>query len=479
MNVRLLIVLCVLGSLGSLGAPVATASAAPAAAPQTGAETAANAELEATLAKLADPNPTTRLAAVDAIAATSPDAFSALEARLLRTPEAGPGPMWLVLDKVKKQGPSENAAPDETVLARAVVTAGNTAGHRALAFLLAGIRASERQAGVVGARVLVRIAVDHKGLLKPHATAALRRMGDHAVAALVEVRRDNDKELRTFANKTLDAMGKFLPSDAVQVHDPQALADVLVAFGKTKDPDAMRAIVPYLNADRAPVREAARTAIAQYGNDAKPVLDEAFTQFTGEKPGADWPAKKTLDALVLAYDKVRLAEAFKLLDEGIAHRDAGRLEEAVASFDALLARAPQFERKAELASSYHELGRKKEPSDRPAARVLYAKAARLAVGTQLAGAIEADVAVLDTQELLDRGVADTSLLQRALAVDPSHQRARDMLQRIENDTRTKDDRFRRMALAAFVGVVVTVLSILFIGKREERRPPTPRRPIRV
>ncbi len=461
-----------------LSASLAFASAASAAPTDPASATsAATTELDANIARLADANPATRTLAVDAIASTGPDGFGALETRLLRTPEAGAGPMWLVLDKVKKAAGDDTAKSVEELM-RAVVAQGNAPGNKSLALLLAGIRAAEKQGGTPGARVLVRIAVDHKGLLKSHAAGALKRMGDHAVAALVEVRRDTDKELRGFANKTLDAMGKFLPSDAVQVHDPQALADVITAFGKTKDPDAMRAIVPYLNADRAPVREAARWAIAQYGNDARPILEETHDQFTGDKAGKDWAADKILKALIVAYDKVRLAEVFKLLDEGIAHRDAGRLEEAVASFDALLARAPQFERRAELAGAYHELARKKEASDRPAARLLFAKAARLAAGTPLAATIEADLAVLDTQDLLARGIADTSLLQKALALDPSHVRARDLLQKIENDARDREDRFRRYALAAFAGVVATLAAILFLGRKPPERP-TPRRPVRI
>jgi tetratricopeptide (TPR) repeat protein len=438
-------------------------------------------EIDASIARLGDANVAVRTLAVDALAGTAADAFSALDARLSRTPEAGPGPMWLVLDKVKKANTekTDDTAKSVDDLMHAVVAAGNSPGHKSLALLLAGIRASEKQGGVAGARVLVRIATDHKGLLKSYASGALKRMGDHAVAALVEVRRDTDKELRGFANKLLDSMGKFLPQDAVQVHDPQALADVITAFGKTKDPDAMRAIIPYLNADRAPVREAARWAIAQYGNDARPILEETYDQFTGDKAPKDWPADKILKGLIVAYDRVRLAEVFKLLDEGIAHRDAGRLEEAVASFDALLARAPQFDRRAELAPAYHELARKKESSDRAAARLLYGKAARLAAGTPIAATIEADLAVLDTEDLLARGIADTSLLQKALAVDPNHTRARDLLQKIENDARAREDRFRRFALAGFAGVVATIAAVLFLGRKSASPPPSPRRPIRI
>jgi hypothetical protein len=87
--------------------------------------------------------------------------------------------------------------------------------------------------------------------------------------------------------------------------------------------------------------------------------------------------------------------------------------------------------------------------------------------------------VLDTRELLDRGVADTSLLLKALANDPGHARARDLLQRIENDTRAREDRFRRFAIAGFAGILVTLAAILFLGRKSPTPPPSPRRPIRI
>ncbi len=456
-------------------ASTALAGPASAAPPVPSTSTSAavpTAEVDGAIAKLADPTPSVRIGAAQALSTTAPEAFPALEARVLE-PGSGPGPMWLVLDKAKKSLPP--GSPDDADVFIAVVTAGNTPAHRALALVLAGMKAAEKQGNVAGARLLVRVAVAHKGMLKSTATAGLKRMGDHAVAALLEVRNDADKDLRGWANKTLDGLGKFLPSDAVQVKDPQALADVLTAFGKTKDPDAARVLTSYLNADRAPVRDAARWAIAQYGNDGRLALKEAYEAFTSEKVGDDWSAKRLLDALVVAHDKVRLADVFKLFDEGKAHRDAGRLEEAVASYDALLARAPLFERRAELAGAYVDLARKKEPTDRPAARAHYAKAARLAAGTPLGATIDADVAYLDTLDLLDRGVADPSLLQRALASAPDHARCRELLARLDADSRRADDRLRRYALAGGAGLLAAILALLFVGKKSPPKT-TPKAP---
>lgn len=449
-----------------------TTSASNAATPSVGAR-----DLDAAIAKLADNDISTRKLGALAIVDTPRDAIPLLEVRLLRAPEAGPGPMWLALDKAKKTLPEK----EESIgaILDAVVTSGNGPGARSLALLLAGMQACERQAGVAGARVIVRLAVENKGLLKSIATASIKRLGDHAVAALIEVRRDSDKELRGFANRMLDGLGKFLPSDAVQVKDPQDLADVLVAFGKIRDQDAIRVILSYLNAERAQVREAARWSIAQFGADARPALKETYDNFTGDRAPDDWSAEKILSSLVQAYDKVRLAEVYKLLDEGIAARDAGRLEEAIAAFDALLARAPTFERKAELAPAYVDLAHKKMSSDRSAGRALLAKALRLAQGTPLAATIESELDTMDARDLLDHGVADVTLLHRAIELDPNNVVARDMLQRLENDAVARDAKLRRWAASGAVGLFVVVLAILFIGKKKNGKPPIARRPIRI
>ncbi len=451
------------------GAPAATMPAAPSASASVGA-----AEIDAAIAHLAAGDVAVRRAAARALASTPADALPVLEKRLLAAPEGGTGPIWVTYDRLRKSVPP-GVKDEELDLVEAAVVAGNGAGPCGLALMLAGMRSAERQGGVVGARVLVKLAVEHKGIFKPLVTAALKRMGDHAVAALVEVRRDPDKDLRNFSNRVLDGMGRFLPQDAVQVKDPQSLADVLVAFGKTKDPDALRVVINYLNADRVAVRDAARWAIAQYGADAKPLLKETYEAFSSEKVGDDWTAEKLLSSLLGAYDKVRLAEVYRLLDEGVAARDAGRLEDAVGSFDALLARAPTFDRRAELAPAYFELGKRVVAKDPQRGRALLAKAARLAVGTPLAATIDAELTFCDAQVLLDHGVADTAMLRKVLALDPSHSGAKELLARLDAEERVRDDRFRRWAGALAAGLVAALAAVMLVG-RGRKLPTAPHRP---
>lgn len=480
-NLRNAFALVALSASLALASPASAAvpTPPPAAPSASASSTLGAAEIDATIARLADADAEIRKGAARALSSTPVDALPLLEVRVLRAPDGGTGPIWLTYDKLKKSLPA-GTKEDDFDWSTAAAGAGNGPGPRGLALIAAGMRAAERQGGVVGARLLVKLTAEHKGIFKPLSTSALKRMGDHAVAALIEVRRDPDKDLRNLANKLLDGMGRFLPQDAVQVKDPQSLAEVLVAFGKTKDPDALRVVISYLNADRVAVRDSARWAVAQYGDGAKPLLKETYEAFSGEKVSDDVAADKLLSSLLGAYDKVRLAEVFHLLDEGIAHRDAGRLEEAVTAFDALLARAPTFDRRAELAPPYFELGKRAGAKDRTQGRVLMSKAARLAAGTPLSASIEAELTFLDAQDLLERGVADTALLRKVVQLDPNHQGARDLLTRLESEERVRDDRFRRWAGAGAAGLVAALLAVLLVGRGKKAPPPqSPRRPVRV
>jgi hypothetical protein len=455
------------GPVASAPSSARSAQSAPSSAASNVTASVGSAEIDAAIASLADANPLVRKTAAASLADLPGDVVGALEPRLLRTPEANPGPMWQALDRARKSLAKD---ADERALAIAVAMESGSATNRSLALLLAGIHACEKQGQLAGARVLVRLLAAHKAVVKGPARAALERMGDGAVAALIEGRKSDDRDQRQTVSKLLDAMGRFLPSDAVAVRDPQALADVLTAFGKTKDVDAARVIVSYLNADRAPVREAARWSIAQLGEQAKPALKDAYETFSNEKAGDDWSAERLQKELLAAYDRVRLAEVFKLLDEGVASRDAGHLDQAIASFDALLARAPSFERRAELAPAYVDLAHAKQATDRKAAHALLAKAARLAAGTPLGPTIESELLVLEAQDLLDSGVVDTSLLDRALALDPANQHAREMKSRWTADEVARGAQLRRVLWASAAGVLATVLALLFVGRRRSVGP---------
>ena len=172
-------------------------------------------------------------------------------------------------------------------------------------------------------------------------------------------------------------MGKRIPGDAVQTKDNQVLADVLRAFANVHEWTRCRSSSRSCNSDRIQVRAAARDALAQFGQDAVWKLREAYSNVTGKAAPDGWAAAQVAKELFAAYDRLRLQEVYGLLDEGLAKEKEGKLEEAVAAFDKVLARQPMLDRRGEMVPAYVAYAQKLEDSDPPKALALFRKAARL------------------------------------------------------------------------------------------------------
>src|SRR5262249_54618610 len=156
-------------------------------------------------------------------------------------------------------------------------------------------------------------------------------------AALIDARRSDARPLRAWAARQLDVIGKTVPGEAVQTTDNQVLADVLRAYGRAKDLDALRVVVSFSNSDRTNVREAAREAVGMYAENALWQLREAYENLIGKKPSEDWGWERVARELFAAYDRARLAEVYELMDAGLAAERAGKLEDMAQAFDRVLA----------------------------------------------------------------------------------------------------------------------------------------------
>jgi hypothetical protein len=83
--------------------------------------------------------------------------------------------------------------------------------------------------------------------------------------------------------------------------------------------------------------------------------------------------------------------------------------------------------------------------------------------------VEAEIAYLEGEDLLARGIADTEPFERALRLDPTHQGARAELTRLETNVEEREQRIRGFAAAAAVVIVGLLGIILFGGRRPQRR----------
>jgi len=341
---------------------------------------------------------------------------------------------------------------------------------------IVAVLALGRTCSVIGttaaARQIINIYTYFGDLFRIDVQRQLARMGDRALPALIEAQYHDSRMVRTWAKRRLDLMGRAIPSEAVRIHDNQALADVLRAYGHAREVDAVRVIVSFANSDRLQVREAAREAIGQIGDPARWQLRDAYKQLMGENPSRRWDWRRTARELFAVYDRARLQEVYELMDQGVDHAKAGRAEEAVKLFDQVLARAPIFERRAEMVPTYLERAKQLREEDRVAAASALRRALIIDPGGDHADQVKSEVALLEAMDLADRGVLDVALLDRALKLDPSNKAARELRDSAEVEVEVRDTTWRRYAAAVAIGVVA-LAAMVFVALVPRRRRPRP------
>jgi len=312
----------------------------------------------------------------------------------------------------------------------------------------------------------------------------IAKLRDHAVPALIEGRQHDAKIVQRFSTKQLDLLGRAIPGEAVGVTDPQVLADILRAYGRTRDVDAVRVILSFSNSDRIQLREAAREAIAAIGEPGIWQLRDAYLNQTGNKAPRDFSWDRIARELFGMYDRARLAEVYKLMDEGAAHAAASKWVEATAAFDKVLARSPIFERRKEMVPAYVAHAKTLEDKEPAAALEMLRKALRLDPKGEGARKIEAEIAYLEGMTLIAKGTPDKFPLTKAIELDPGHEGAKRALADLEQERIVpKKSHLRRHVAAGGIGLAA-LLALIFLSRRkpsaapraEDPPPPAPDAP---
>jgi hypothetical protein len=320
---------------------------------------------------------------------------------------------------------------------------------------------------IKAARELVTVYVRFGEFLRVDTQLQLEKLGDRAVAALIEARRHPAEKIARWAERQLDALGKAIPGEAVQVEDPEVLGDILRAYGRIKTPEATRIIVSFANSERAQLREAARQAISLMGEVGHWQLRDAYENTTGKRPPRDWSWDRTARQLFAELDRARQAQVYKLYDEGIAARKARDLERMRQTFDKVLARSPNFQHAEELAAGYLEYARALPRSQRTSALVALGRAERLTKNEAEKRAAQSLKLTLQGEELLERGIVDQALLRRATELDAANTRASELLARALRGETPRAQAYGRYAAAAAIGGVA-LLAIAFIALRRPK-----------
>ncbi|HEX6766207.1 MAG TPA: hypothetical protein VF103_12035 [Polyangiaceae bacterium] len=336
------------------------------------------------------------------------------------------------------------------------------AAYRDLTRVLALSRMLEHAGTVEAVRGIIEVHVRFGEFLRVDTQRALSRLGDRAVPALLEARRHPTERIAKWAARRLDALGRAAPGQAAQIGDVEVLANVLRAYGRTKDLDAARIVVSFAGSERTQLREAARQAVAMLAETGHWQLRDAYENVVGKRAARDWSWERTARELFGELDRLRRAEILDAFESGLKARAGGDLEAMRQAFDQVLARSPDFERADEMADGY--LAYAKQHADDRSDRALLAlrRAERITKDEAAKKAIQSLLFTLEAGRRGERGIADKSLLRRAVELDPNNARAREGILELSRVTPPSDRRTRyaiaaAIGLSALLGIVVILL----------------------
>ena len=427
--------------------------------------------LHTLIEQLESPDRNMRRAAARSMDTLGPSATPAMAEALARfRPGRPPGEVESVLRKVHvpDAGGEGGESGDRLDAVLDLQPGGAGQGYGVTVVTLSLVRALAHIATPEAVASFAPVALDARGAFSVDVQRYLTALGERATAGLVLVVHSRSPQVAKWGATELETLGKRTPGDAVQTKSKEVLANVLLAYGSVQDADALPVVMSFVNADRRLVRDAAREALLQYGDLAVPKLREAYGLLAGEAPPMDWPPGWLRKKLYEALDRVRLEDVDTRVQEGLAHAREGRFAEAVADFDDVLARQPDWDKKPELAPAYVFYAETLIDSEPTRAKDFFEKALRLDPSGPRAGQIESALALLEGRELENRGIADVEPYRRSLSLDPANAAAQGAVLRLEGEADTRRRTWERRILGAGGALATLSLLILFVGGRRRR-----------
>ena len=436
------------------------------------AEPADLARLDALIDALLAEDEASREAAMAQLRAPDATWLPALAERFDRLADTANKPaLKILLDRIsaasrERRWSAARAAPD--LLSRIVAHPDRSSAFlRPLTELFAYSRMLEAIGTLPAARRVVDVYVRFGELARGDTELALGRLGDRAVAALIETTVHPVRRVAEWANERLDEMGKRVASEAVQVSDPVVRADILRAYGKIGDVDTSRLLISFAASDRALIRAAAREAVVMLGEAGLWQLRDAYEKASGARAPEDWTWERVAQELFAQFDRQRLSELYRVFNRGRDAARRGDLEAARRAFDQVLAYDPVFERGADMAPVYLQLGQQRADTDAEAAGLALRRAERLARSGPVHDRALSLRYTLDARALLERGIVDDVLVQRARELDPDNPRARALDAQLSGDSEGDRAAFQRYVAAAII-LLLALLALLYMALRQRR-----------
>ncbi|HKP62677.1 MAG TPA: hypothetical protein VJV78_38340 [Polyangiales bacterium] len=324
------------------------------------------------------------------------------------------------------------------------------------------LRSLETMPNAEGQLVLAAFVDLDAGAWEAELAQVRARLGVTFVPALITLRSHKSADVKRFAQAQLSALGMEDPRAVLANIDPQLVARAVRAYASPPDYAAMPAIVRVLGDRRVQVRDAARAAVHNFGRNAIWQVRELYEELSGQPADKTWDHEQTARELYAVLDRPLVEESHTLLASGQHLLATGDLAGMQREYDALLAKHPGFEERAQLAPGYAaraaDLFRHDalEPS-----LAAWRRALRLAPDSPDAKRWQAQVAFVSAELSLTRGVVDLAGYTRALELDPQLKAARDAHDRLSG-ARAQEARAlkRKLALGGVIALLVLVLLLM-------------------
>lgn len=424
-------------------------------------------ELEELVGRLTDGTTAQRRAAADEIIASiEPEDVAAVRRRLLARWRFETMPLRIQVIRAIRAvtGGRPNAPYD---LLAVTLAAPRTPDLDRYVERIVLARGLARVPTVEGGRALLALAASYDGVLRHEVGRLVRnQVKDYILPAIIEFRAPSPP-MRIFLRQLREGIHRVTPGETVQLRDNALLAEVLRAYGSTREPDAMQVVVSFVNNERAQVRDAARQSAEAYGSLARNAMRDAFEVYEGHDPPAEWGWERVARELYAASDRRREAEVNRRLDQGLADARAGRHDQALAHFRFVLARMPTFARRGEMIEHLITHARVLEQRDAAQAQAIWRLALWVNPEGPRAREIRGAILFLDAERALGRGVGDPELYRAVLRVDPTHARARAQIESVSHEELIRG-RERRKRLGA-LGILALALTLLYAMTRRVAR----------
>jgi hypothetical protein len=317
---------------------------------------------------------------------------------------------------------------------------------------------------VEASRQLIQIYVRFGEFLRVDTQRRLAKLRLNAAAALIETSRHPAPKVAKWASQQLRNLSLNRPSQLVQQAQGPVLADVLRAYGFTRDPDLASLLVSFAGSSQVVVRRGAREGIAAMGEVAHWPLRDAFERLAGKRPSREWSWERCAREVFRELDRTRLYDVLLAYGAGLQARDRGDLDEMRRHYDEVLSKDPDFENAEQLAAGYFEYAHAKADKSATAALETLRRARRLTQSEDTRRRVDSLLYAIEAEQLLARGIADQVLAKRAVELDPTNERATGLLAQLTSTHAETPSPLRRFAAAGVVSMIAAAAALFLVRR---------------